>query len=88
MPKLEENSQLFVTLKTKETEITPLPSLWGETLNLRGLYPRKIVDLSESDGRTLLPSRSKNTHFFYVDAKRLAAGYHKGQSRALQGKKR
>jgi hypothetical protein len=26
----------------------------------------------------LLLSRSKNTHFFYVDAKRLAAGYHRG----------
>ncbi len=26
-------------------------SLWGKTLNLHGLYPRKIVNLSESDER-------------------------------------
>jgi hypothetical protein len=31
----------------------PLPSLWGETWNLSGLYSRKIVNLSETDERGL-----------------------------------
>jgi hypothetical protein len=35
----------------------PLLSLWGETLNLHGLYPRKIANLSETDERALGPNR-------------------------------
>jgi hypothetical protein len=31
----------------------PLPSVWGKTLIFRWLYPRKLVNLSESDGRAL-----------------------------------
>jgi hypothetical protein len=30
-----------------------LPSVWGKTLIFRWLYPRKLVNLSESDGRAL-----------------------------------
>ncbi len=35
------------------TDANPLPSVWGKTLIFRWLYPRKLVNLSESDGRAL-----------------------------------
>jgi hypothetical protein len=56
---------LFWQLWSVEPE--PLPSVWGKTLIFRWLYPRKIVNLSESDGRGLsrdIPiSRSGTTSF-------------------------
>jgi tetratricopeptide (TPR) repeat protein len=33
--------------------LNPLPSVWGKTLIFRWLYPRKLVNLSESDGRAI-----------------------------------
>ena len=33
--------------------LIPLPSVWGKTLIFRWLYPRKLVNLSESDRRAL-----------------------------------
>jgi hypothetical protein len=38
-----------VTQISLNSESNPLSSLWGKTLIFRWLYPRKIVNLSESD---------------------------------------
>jgi tetratricopeptide (TPR) repeat protein len=36
------------------TQNNPLPSVWGITFIFRWLYPRKLVNLSESDGRAII----------------------------------
>jgi hypothetical protein len=48
-------------LKTAGLEVNPLPSVWGKTLIFRWLYPRKLVNLSESDGRALMSFLSSLT---------------------------
>jgi hypothetical protein len=40
-------------LREQQRFANALPSVWGKTLIFRWLYPRKLVNLSESDGRAL-----------------------------------